>query len=147
MCFSLVGLFFMFWNITKDSSAKSNIYCGYFGVINTGLCVLLGQKSLSFKMASSLECILKFQLVSCKWEALSMRDCQGGWDGSLPGFPDDGNVGSPWIPYGSGPYWGSAHGLAPLAHQEICDRTMAGRSFQEYLGNCSRVPPAWRGLS
>lgn len=46
-------------------------------------------------------------------------------------------IGSPEIPYDAVPT-GVQLRPGPLAHGEICDRTMAGRSFQEYLGNCSR---------
>lgn len=95
------------------------------------------RKVLSFKMASC-GCILKFQLVSCKWEALSMRDCQGGWDGLLFLVPWWWKCRLTLNPLRQRSLLGFSSRPGPVGSWEICDRTMAGRSFQEYLGNCSR---------
>lgn len=65
----------------------------------------------------------------CQWEIVKM-----GGMGSSSWFPDDGNVGSPWIPYGSDPDWGSAHGLAPLAHGRSVTGQWLGEAFKNILG-------------
>lgn len=140
LCFSLVGPFLCFEILLKIHQQKS-VICTVvileWSIL--GYVSFWARKFLSFKMASC-GCILEFQPVSCKWEALSMRDCQDGWDG----FP----FLVPWwwtcrLTLNLLQQWsrlGFSSRPGPIGSWEICDRTMAGRRafFQEYLGGCPR---------
>lgn len=71
------------------------MYCGYFGVINTGLCVLLGQKSFCLSKWSHVAASSSFSQSVVNGKHCQREIVKMGGMGSPFWSPDDGSVGSP----------------------------------------------------